>query len=574
MRTNLWTWSLSLLLIFMLLPVSPAAASDEPAFYVGASKSSVAVGDQVEVEIGVRGAQAWTAFELNLSFDAALWSVSASSFTTGLSGFSAVVNPELLDEGQLRAVYTKLGHAAGDSGDLMLGKVKFTAKAAGSGAFSLNAIKVGQDGDRWTDYAPGVRTSTQIVSGGGGDSGPAPVIPDAGNDPVISGSGISVKAAPNAAGTARVELDAARLQSAIGKLEGHALTIKLVSDPATKQVELVLPFGPIRSAMASNVERLTIDNGLAVVSLDRSWFAKQNAADGAKLQLSVGRKAASELPAAASGNVPADATIYDFGLTLDGRPVGAFDAREVTVTVPYTLRAGEQPEQAVIYYIADNGELEVVKNAKYDPATGMISFSPRHFSLYFPGYADLTFRDLNEAGWAKPYIKALAAREAVTGVGGEAFDPNGRLTRAQFITMLVRLFDLTDPAAAATFSDAKKGAWYYEAIASAQKAGIVEGKKDGTIGIGDPISRQDMAVMLYRASRYMKLDVLAPANAAAPSFADQDKIAGYAKEAAAAVEQAGLMNGMGGGVFDPLGLSSRAQAAAVLYRLFEIKEWK
>lgn len=572
----------------MLLPVSPAAASDEPAFYVSSSKSSVAVGDQVEVEIGVRGAQAWTAFELNLSFDAALWSVSASSFATGLNGFSAVVNPELLDEGQLRAVYTKLGHAAGDSGDLVLGKVKFTAKAAGSGAFSLNAVKVGQDGDRWTDYAPGVRTSTQIVSGGGGNSGngdsggngssgggsPAPGPADAGNDPVISGSGISVKAAPNAAGTARVELDAERLQSAIGKLEEHDLTIKLVSDPTTKQVELVLPLGPIRSAMASNVERLTIDSGLAVVSLDRSWFAKRNAADSAKLQLSVGRKAASELPAASSGNVPADATIYDFGLTLDGRPVGAFDAREVTVTVPYTLRAGEQPEQAVIYYIADSGELEVVKNAKYDPATGMISFSPRHFSLYFPGYADRTFRDLNEAGWAKPYIEALAAREAVTGVGGEAFDPNGRLTRAQFITMLVRLFDLTDPSAAATFSDAKKGAWYYEAIASAQKAGIVEGKKDGTIGIGDPISRQDMAVMLYRASRSMKLDVLAPANAAAPSFADQDKIAGYAKEAAAAVEQAGLMNGMGGGVFDPLELSSRAQAAAVLYRLFEIKEWK
>ncbi|WP_019912319.1 S-layer homology domain-containing protein [Paenibacillus sp. HW567] len=552
--------------ILMLCSLWPSAgfAADEPEFSVAVSRTMVTAGEQVDVQVSVSKARDWTAYELNLDFDPAKWSVNSDSFTTNLSGgFSSIVNPELLDGGQLRAVYTKLGNAAGDSGAAVLGKVTFTAKVNGTSSFTLKTIKVRHSG-AWSLYTPDAKASVTVADSTNGTGGTG-TLPDTGSTPGAAGGGLSFKAEPDKNGVASVKLDSVGIQQAIGQLSGTDLTIVLQPGAGAKQVVIEFPLEVIRSALGQKLKTVTINSGLASITLNEKFFGKEAAKTAGSLQFSVAQAGSSSLPVAVQDKVRPDAVIYDFQLKLDGSAAGVFNNQEVAVKVPYTLQPGETANKVVVYYVADNGVLEPVKSTKYDPASGSVTFRPQHFSRYIPAYADVTFKDLSKAEWARESVEALAAREAINGVGSGQFDPNGRVSRAQFITMLIHSFDLHDAAAVSSFTDTQPGAWYYTAVASAQKLGIIEGKPDGSFGVNDSISRQDLAVMLYRASRVLGLE-LGGSQAAEAVFSDKAEIALYASEAVAAMQQHGIVNGLSGNTFAPKGLSTRAQAAVILYR--------
>lgn len=144
----------------------------------------------------------------------------------------------------------------------------------------------------------------------------------------------------------------------------------------------------------------------------------------------------------------------------------------------------------------------------------------------------------------------------------------GNVTRAEFINMLMQTFDLADESAVSNLKDVKEGSWYYGSIAAAQKLGIVNGKADGSFGVNEPVSRQDMAVIMFRAAKMLKVG-LKGSDSVSP-FTDNNKIASYAKDAVSALQKAGVINGMGGGLFMPNGLTTRAQAVVMIYRLFNI----
>lgn len=566
--------SVGMLVILLLCAMWPSMllAAEEPDFYMVVSKAEANVGDEAVVEIRVRNAQGWVAYELNLLFDSALWAAKSNAFTTDLNGFNSIVNPELLSSGHVRAVFTKVSGSAGEDGEIVLGKVKVAAKAAGTGTFTLDKVKVGQTGDHWATYMPQTQASIRIGSGSGESGGDAdsgqgndPSTPDTGNKPVVTDSSILVKVLPNDEGVVTVKLDTADLQQAIEKLSGHRLSIVLQTDgAAVKQVEFELPLEQVRSA-AGKIKTISINSSLATVYLDEKLLDDGEALTAAVLQLSVAQADPSALPAAAREQVKAGRAVYDFGLKLDGHKTDAAGANEVIVELPYALQQGETGNKVVIYYVSEDGRLGTIKNARFNQETSTVKFSPKHFSTYFPAFVDRTFRDLQEAEWAREAVEALAAREVVDGVGGEQFDPNGPLTRAQFITMLIQAFDLTDSAAVSTFPDAQQNTWYYTAVASARKLGIVEGREDGTFGINDNISRQDLAVMLYRAFRVMNRE--REASTAAIQFADKADIAEYASEAVAVMQYQGIIDGMDGNIFAPRELSTRAQAAAIIYRI-------
>jgi hypothetical protein len=430
----------------------------------------------------------------------------------------------------------------------------------------LNSVKVGDVGDQWTNYTPGIQANARVVSSGSSGSGGGGTDTPSGYEPIITDTLVLIKQPASVNGTVQAKLNDTLMQKAVGLLNGSTLRIQVQPGSADGKVELEFPLAQLRGNEGRKVLDIVVDSGLAVVTLDRKLIESGAAAFASNLKVIVSQLDASALPTQIGAQVQPGAAVYDFELLLDGQPVGKFDAGEVTVEVPYSLRPGETADKIVIYYVSESGELELVKNARYNPATGTVKFSPKHFSKYFPAYVHKTFGDLDEAEWARAYIEALAAREAVNGVGNDAFRPNDQLTRAQFITMLVQLFDLKDASVSATFTDVKQDAWYYAAVASAQKLGIVAGKPDGSFGVNDAISRQDMAVMLYRASKALGLTW--SASPTAPTFADADSIAPYAVEAVAVMQAQGILNGMSDNKFIPRGLSTRAQAATVLYKIF------
>ncbi|MOA29151.1 Endo-1,4-beta-xylanase A precursor [compost metagenome] len=162
-------------------------------------------------------------------------------------------------------------------------------------------------------------------------------------------------------------------------------------------------------------------------------------------------------------------------------------------------------------------------------------------------------------------IEGLASRGIVTGVTEDKFNPSSNVTRAEFLTLLMRTFGINNINAQSSFSDTPSSAWYYSYVASAQSLGIVNGSTDGKFNPNAQISRQDMAVMTYQLLTALQINL---ANGNQQAYADADQISGYALEAIRSLSQAGIMQGNNNN-FAPKGAATRAEAAVLIYNLIK-----
>ena len=177
-----------------------------------------------------------------------------------------------------------------------------------------------------------------------------------------------------------------------------------------------------------------------------------------------------------------------------------------------------------------------------------------------------TFYDLDDFEWAKAYIQTLNSKGIINGFGDGTFRPGDKVTREEFVKMLVTAFDLegnTD----LKFKDVDSTHWAYEYIKKAVSAGVVNGISDTEFGITSEITRQDMAVMAYRAAKKVgKLNNIEPDK---NNFSDESDIADYAKDAIAYMKSAGIINGVGENMFNPLGTATRAETAVVISKIID-----
>lgn len=172
------------------------------------------------------------------------------------------------------------------------------------------------------------------------------------------------------------------------------------------------------------------------------------------------------------------------------------------------------------------------------------------------------FDDLASVEWAKDAIKAMADKGIIAKPDDKKFRPNDSITREEFVKLLVMAAGVYDENAEVDFTDVPKDAWYYSYVASAYKAGLVEGISETEFGSGLNIKRQDVAVLCSRVENG-KLDAVRDAK----DFADDAQISDYAKEAVDKLYCAGIINGMDDDMFSPLSTATRAQAALMIYNL-------
>ncbi|MCK9857505.1 endo-1,4-beta-xylanase [Paenibacillus sp. ATY16] len=406
----------------------------------------------------------------------------------------------------------------------------------------------------------------QFAAAGSITSPPSGGTPSQGSSITVDKNHITAKAQPDSNGTASVTISASDLHQGVSQSTDKSVTIQVQHAAGVKEVQVNLPTDQVL-ALSDQIQSIAIDTGLATVSIDPNLLKHSGASGTGNVQLSVSVVDPASLPDAARSQVGGN-TVYNFNLSVNGTKITKFTGNDVKVSMDYTLKPGENPNNVVIYYIDDNGKLEIVKNGKYNMATGKIQFTPKHFSKYVAKVNGSTFKDVNDVPWAVESIQALEARGIVAGVKTGTFAPNNQVTRAEFIQMLMNAIDPNSDKATSTFTDVKEGAWYYQAIASAQQLGIVNGKADGSYGINDAISRQEMAAMLYRAAA--KANVKLPNTVNELKFADDSSISDYAAQAIKALQQAGIVNGMEDGKFAPASNATRAQAAVIIYGLFKL----
>ncbi len=176
------------------------------------------------------------------------------------------------------------------------------------------------------------------------------------------------------------------------------------------------------------------------------------------------------------------------------------------------------------------------------------------------------FNDLKSVPWAKDSILVLQNLGVVSGDGSGAFYPDMAVTREEFLKMAMQAAGIEIGGKAASFSDVDPDAWYYDYVAAAYEMGIVNGMEDGTFGIGQEITRADMAVMLDRILKNIGIEIIPEQNAYV--FDDYMTIPKYARESITTLCQGGLMNGVGDNRFDAPASATRAESAVAIYRIY------
>ena len=181
----------------------------------------------------------------------------------------------------------------------------------------------------------------------------------------------------------------------------------------------------------------------------------------------------------------------------------------------------------------------------------------------------LPFADVDAGAWyfddvAFAYLNGLFA-----GTGADTFSPNMPMTRSMVVTVLGRLagIDVADYSGD-SFDDVDAAQWYAPYVKWAAEMGIVSGVGNNNYAPDANISRQDLAVILNNYAKVMGITL--PETVDAVVFNDDTNINGYAKEAVAAMQKAGIVSGKGGGIFDPAGNATRAEVAAMLHRFVEV----
>ena len=179
------------------------------------------------------------------------------------------------------------------------------------------------------------------------------------------------------------------------------------------------------------------------------------------------------------------------------------------------------------------------------------------------------FTDVPEGAWYHDYVYDLVYRSVVNGMTATTYEPEGKLTRAQFVKLLA--CSLADAETLKTyegqhpFTDSE-GHWAETYIAWAKDKGIVEGVSATEFDPEAPITREQMATIFGRYALKQGIELPKSDNAAG-SFPDADKISEYAREFVELMRIAGILNGYEDGTFRPQGNATRAEAAK-LFSLF------
>jgi hypothetical protein len=195
-----------------------------------------------------------------------------------------------------------------------------------------------------------------------------------------------------------------------------------------------------------------------------------------------------------------------------------------------------------------------------------VLFTTNHFSKYAIGYNKINFTDVADSAWYVDAVTFLAARGITGGTMETTFSPDGTLTRGQFITLLMRAYDMAaDENTANNFSDA--GNTYYTGyLAAARRLDITSGVGDNKFAPEQAITRQEMFTLLYNALKALDKLPAGDSGKTLANFTDSDSVADWATEALTALAKSGIVAGSGGKL-DPTVGSTRAQMAQVLYNL-------
>lgn len=251
----------------------------------------------------------------------------------------------------------------------------------------------------------------------------------------------------------------------------------------------------------------------------------------------------------------------DGSISLNEADIANNGGSKFVLELPAALKSG-QNRNAFVTVMKKNGRDVVVPISIYNNDTLLTLVNSA--GTYSITYNLKSFGDISNH-WAEEDITFVTAREIFQGVGDGEFAPDGKMTRAMFVTALARL-DGADVSnySSSRFGDVEQEQWYRSFVEWAADHGIVSGVSSTQFAPDAFITREQMTVMLHNYIRYKGYALMDKAETGA--FSDSGAISSWAADSVDMIRRAGLISGEPGNVFDPQGMSTRAEVSAILVR--------
>ena len=177
------------------------------------------------------------------------------------------------------------------------------------------------------------------------------------------------------------------------------------------------------------------------------------------------------------------------------------------------------------------------------------------------------FSDLAGYAWAEKAIERLYREKIISGKAEGEFCPSDLVKREEFVKMVICALDFEEGEGKLEFDDVPEDSWAYPYILSAVNKGIVSGKTQNTFGMGDYITREQIAVILARAATLKGAELTAPSD---EEFSDEADISDYALISVKIMKASGIISGYEDNTFKAKNNATRAEAAVMIARLLEL----
>lgn len=475
------------------------------------------------------------------------FSSAATSYTASAahSTSTTTIHTEASDDG---ATVTINGEAGPDQ-----------AIALNVGSNVITVEVTAEDGTTTKTYTITITRAAAARSSGGSTVWPANVVTTEEEDAVFNS--ITVNPAVSS-GTANVSFTQAMADALLEKAEDTGGTSKddlleIIVDTAAEigKLNVRMPQDALAEIASVSDADLAISSPLISIAFDgKAVETISGAASGGEVVITAERLAD------VNGR-----PVYDLTVTNSGQTVSDFQGGHATVTIPYTLKPGENPNAVVVYCLAEDGTLKPVRG-HYDVMLKAVVFRTPHFSSFSIGYHPVSFTDVSVQAWYKNAVDFIAARGITSGTGAGRFSPEAKLTRAQFVVLLMNAYQIdVQTQAGLNFADA--GSTYYtDYLGTAKGLGIVNGIGNNRFAPEQAITRQEMFAMLYNALKVLDEVPAAVHCTELSSFTDGAQTADWAAEAMTALVKAGIVGGYNNSLH-PTAATTRGEIAQVLYNL-------
>ena len=427
------------------------------------------------------------------------------------------------------------------------------ADANKAGTYTITATGADAGNSYTINYVDGTLTVRTPSSGGGSSS--------SGN---VSGSGDNVSVTASSG-----SVSASQMERAVEKADsGETITIK-----ATSHSSVSLPAGAMADAMANNNDVLIdLRYGEVILSATAIEGLTDGAAASDRIEVSMERQTSSRDEEIAE-LLDSGAVVFDVTVAVDDTEIHSFDGRlTITLTVS-NLSSIDAPH---VLHLLTDGSKEYYEPDSISGNELTIS-GIRNLSLFavIPGSqvpADdpdiaLPFVDVASGSWYEDAVWYVYENGLMAGTSDTTFEPDTTTSRGMIVTVLYRLEGAPAVSGSSGFTDVADGQYYADAVAWASSNGIVGGYGNGLFGPNAPITREQMAVILYRYAQYKGYDVTASADLS--GYDDVAQVSSYALEALQWANAEGLVNGTSDTTLTPGGSATRSQIAVILMRFCE-----